>query len=43
MMGRGRRDLTSVDILQAIKLYSAMTGIVLALVGLLALIQIAFF
>ncbi len=40
MMGVGKRDLTSLDILQAIKLYSAMTGIALALVGILALLEL---
>jgi len=42
MMGAGKRDLTSADMAKAIKLYSTMTGIALALVGVLALLELLF-
>ncbi len=42
-MGKGKRDLTSADILEALKLYSRMSEIVLVLVGAFALIQIMVF
>ncbi|MCF6327963.1 MAG: adenosylcobinamide-phosphate synthase CbiB [Devosiaceae bacterium] len=42
MMGAGKRDLTSKDIFEAIKLYSIMSGIALVLVGFLALLELLF-